>query len=701
MSEKLIIIRQAEDIETLKDYISDKDIISFDTETNGTDKESKIIGFSISAETDIGFYVILSYFDNASQTLIDLPFKEQAKDFLYQLVNKRLIMHNAGFDCARVWDNFGIDLMPFVFVDTMELAHVLDEERHCGLKELGTLIFGETAKAEQNLMKESVIKNGGKLTKSHYELYKADADLIAKYGAKDTILTLKLFYYLIEQLYEQGLDKFFFEQESMPLIKGPTYSLNTTGLKVDTEKLQILKGTLETECMEAKAFIYKEITPTIKAEYPGTSKIKTFNVGSPKQLSWLLFIKLKNEFSTLTKEGRNLCKALELKVPYSPGAKREFIQYLIENKGKVYQDAEYNSKTKKMSRPKKIGEPWNYLASDKSTLIKYSKKYKWVEKLLEYSKNLKLLTTYVEGIQSRMKYGIIHPSFLQHGTTSGRYSSRNPNFQNLPRDDKRVKGCIVSRPGKVFVGADYSQLEPRVFASVSQDETLMKCFEEGKDFYSVVGIPLFGKEGHSAYKSDPNSFAVKFPELRDISKAFSLATPYGTSAFQQAQKLGKTKEECQDIIDKYFDTYPAVELMMLDSHKKAKDNGIVYSLYGRPRRLPEALSFDKIYGPNTSHGELPYIARNILNLAMNHRVQSSAATIVNRAMVAFHRKMSELGFSAKIVSQIHDEIIVECKESESEQIVEILQDCMESTTILPGVKLVAKPVIGKNLAELK
>ena len=699
--EEIIIIKTVEDLELLKAYIVDREFISFDTETNGVDKESKIIGFSISCDTNIGIYVVLSYYDSVLGQLVDLPTRDHAKDFLQLLVGKNLVMHNAVFDCSMVENNFKVSLMPSVHTDTMILAHLLDEERPKGLKELASQIFGESSRAEQTIMKESVLKNGGKLTKSQYEIYKADADLIAKYGAKDTILTLKLFYYFVEQLYEQKLDKFFYEQESMPLLRGPTYDLNTTGLKVDINKLQVLKGTLETECMEAKAFIYKEITPTVKVQYPGTSKAKTFNIGSSKQLAWLLFIKLNNQFAILTKEGKNLCKGLGIKVPYAPAHKREFIRTCIEAKGSIYQQAEYNPKTKKMGRPKKVGDVWNYLAADKATLKLYSKKYKWVEKFLEYNKNLKLLTTYVEGVQFRMKYGIIQPSFLQHGTTSGRYSSKNPNFQNLPRKDKRVKACIVSRPGRVFVGADYSQLEPRVFASVSQDPILMQCFEEGKDFYSVVGMGIFDKTDCSPYKEDPNAFAKKYSGLREISKAFSLATPYGTSAFQQSQKLGKSKEECQEIMEKYFDAYPKVELMMLESHEQAKANGIVYSLYNRPRRLPEALSFDKIYGKGIPHSELPYEARNILNLSMNHRVQSSAATIVNRAAIAFFAKVKELSLDAKIVMNIHDELVAECREEDSTKIVEILQECMEKTTQLPGVQLIAKPIIAKNLADLK
>jgi DNA polymerase I-like protein with 3'-5' exonuclease and polymerase domains len=474
--ENLIIIKTIDQLPKLIDYINSNEFIAFDTETTGVTKGSKIIGFSVSASPDIAYYVILSHWDVSTNQLIDLETARAAKEVIAHLANKNLIMHNGVFDCWMVENNYNIKLIDYLHTDTMIAGHLLDENRHNGLKELGVSIFGEDARAEQIAMKESVHKNGGQLTKDNYELYKADSDLIGRYGAKDTILTIKLFYLFVEQLYEQGLNTFFYE-ESMPLLKGPTYDLNTVGLQVDPEALQTLKGSLEADCMQARAFIEREIAPTVAKEYPGTSKAKTFNIGSSKQLAWLLFIKLENEFATLTKEGRNVCKALDLKLPYSLVQKRAFLQSVKENKGNVYEEGKYNPKTKKIGRPKKVGDVWNYLAADKMTLKKYSNKYKWVEKFLEYNKNLKLLTTYVTGIQERMTYNVIRPSFLQHGTTSGRYSSKNPNFQNLPRDDKRVKKCIVARPGKLFIGADYSQLEPRVFASFSEDKRLLACFK--------------------------------------------------------------------------------------------------------------------------------------------------------------------------------------------------------------------------------
>lgn len=717
MTERLVVIKTLAEMKELETYLADKDILAFDCETTGVEKGSEIIGFSICAELDLAYYVILSYWDVSKQVLVSLETKEGAKSLLSCLVgklDKQLIAHNAIFDCLMIKDTFGIDLMPYIYVDTMILAHLLNENRRVGLKDLGVSIFGEDADAEQRIMKESVTKNGGVMTKELYELYKGDADLIARYGAKDTILTLKLLYHLLPDLYEQGLDKFFFEDECMPQLRGPTYDLNTSGLKVDTEALQKLKGSIEAECLEDKAYIHKEIEQYVKDKYPSTSKAKTFNIGAGQQLAWLLFIKLKEPFGTLTDGGKELCKALGMKLPYTAQAKKDFITGVTELKGKEWAEAAYNPKTKKMGRPKKVGDPWQYMSCGKVSMAVAAMRYKWVARLLKYRSNEKLLSTYVIGIGDRMKYGIIRPSFLQHGTTSGRYSSRNPNFQNLPRDDKRVKSCIVARPGKVFVGADQAQLEPRTFASLSGDEALCVSFTKGEDFYSVVGAPVFKKYDCTLVKDGSNeSFSVKYKKLRDVSKVVALATPYGALASQLSNELAikanviKSRDECQEIIDDYFMAYPKVHKLMLDAHTQAKEHGVVYSLFGRPRRIPEATLISKTYGKNTPHSELPTAARNLLNLAMNHPVQSTGASIMNRAAISFCNMRNELKLAnvawgeVNIVLQVHDELVLEGPKELEEEMKQVLQHCMEFTVALPGVALLAEPKSAYNLGDLK
>lgn len=689
MSDQLIVIDTLSAIKELGGYLADKDIIAYDCETTGLSRNDEIIGYSVCAEEGKAFYVILAYWDVATNSLKYIEgAKEASTALINSLLGKSLVMHNATFDCSMAEAFFKVRLIDSLHTDTMILAHLLDENRRVGLKELGAHYFGEDATDEAKLMKESVAANGGTLTKNDYQMFKADPYLMGKYGAKDALLTFKLFMVLVPELYEQGLDQFFYEDESMPLLKGPTYDLNTAGLQIDTQGLTSLKKTLEAECLEAKDFIHQEIKNHVKEKYPGTNKKNTFNIGSSSQLSWLLFGTLGLEFGTLTKAGKEVCRGLGIKLPYHPAAKRDFIYACT------------NAKDTFWAPKKKVRDPWAYIACDKKTLSKLATRYKWIERLLEYQRKTKLLTTYVKGIESRVNYGVIQSSFLQHGTTSGRYASRNPNFQNLPRDDKRIKSCVVSRPNNVFVGADYSQLEPRVFAYFSKDARLLKAFQGEDDFYSVIGMEVYGKSDCTPRKEgSPEAFGIKYKRLRDLSKVIALASTYGATAHQLAPTTGKSIEDTQLDIDNYFESFPGVAKMMLESHELAKTNGQVTNLFGRPRRMPEAKKINKIYG-KMDHADYPYEVRNMLNLAVNHRIQSTGASIVNRAAIRFHANCKAAGIQAKLVAQVHDSLIAECDKKDADDVLILLQDAMENTTVLEGIQLEAIPKIGINFSEV-
>ena len=204
-------------------------------------------------------------------------------------------------------------------------------------------------------------------------------------------------------------------------------------------------------------------------------------------------------------------------------------------------------------------------------------------------------------------------------------------------------------------------------------------------------VPL--KEGH------PNAFGIKYKRLRDLSKVIALASVYGATAHQLAPTTGKSIEDTQQDINNYFERFPGVAEFMLKSHEIAKAEGQVTNLFGRPRRMPDAKKIKKLYG-NVAHADLPYEARSLLNLATNHRIQSTAASIVNRAAIMFDNNAKAAGLDCKLVVQVHDSMVVECNEADADTVSLILQDAMETAVELPGIKLEAIPKIGKNLSEV-
>jgi DNA polymerase I len=358
--QKLNVIDNIEDLRQLSAKVKLAEYVAYDTETTGLTKQDRIIGFSLCFNENEAYYVILEAWNNGR--LEPKPYIEEAKEIVASLIGKNIICHNSVFDCMITQSYFKIDLMPSIHTDTMILAHLLDENRKVGLKELARIYFGYNSDAEQKEMKESVLKNGGKLTKKAYEMFKCDSYIMGRYGAKDALLTFNLFWKLVPELYDQGLDKFFYEDESMPLLRGPTYDLNTTGLKIDHQSLLKLKKELEAECAEAKAFIYDEISHYVKDKYPGGKN--TFNIGSSSQLAWLLFGEMVLEFGTLTTEGKTVCKSLGLKLPYTYPTKMHFIAVCSQRLGEVYQP---EAKTLKgIKRARKVREPWYYIKCDKT-----------------------------------------------------------------------------------------------------------------------------------------------------------------------------------------------------------------------------------------------------------------------------------------------------------------------------------------------
>ena len=312
-------------------------------------------------------------------------------------------------------------------------------------------------------------------------------------------------------------------------------------------------------------------------------------------------------------------------------------------------------------------------------LEKLRSKHPIVDEILEYRTLTKLKSTYADGLLKVIgPDGRIHSSFQMTVTATGRLSSTEPNLQNIPVRKKlgaEIRKMFVAGPGMVLVDADYSQIELRLLAHISGDEAMREAFLSGEDFHTVTASRVFGVP-----------IAEVTPLMRSRAKAVNFGIVYGISAFSLAQDIGVFPNEAKAYMDAYLDKYHGVRDYMKHIEAKAKEDGYVATLFGRRRWLPELKSSNFNV---RSFGE---------RVALNMPVQGTAADVIKLAMVNVHRRLREEKLQARLILQVHDELIVECPESEAETVQKLLAEEMENAVHL-SVPLTADAHIGHSWAE--
>ena len=301
--------------------------------------------------------------------------------------------------------------------------------------------------------------------------------------------------------------------------------------------------------------------------------------------------------------------------------------------------------------------------------------------VLEYRQLTKLKSTYADGLLKALDPdGRVRTSFQMTVTATGRLSSTEPNLQNIPtRTDlgSEIRRMFVPADGCVLVDADYSQIELRLLAHMAGDAGMREAFLAGGDFHAETAAKVFHVE-----RADVT------PEMRRSAKAVNFGIVYGISAFSLSQDIGVTVAEAKAYMEAYFATFPGVRKYMDEVVEKAKENGYVETLLHRRRDLPELKSSNFNL---RSFGE---------RVALNMPVQGTAADVMKLAMVAVHKRLKAEKLQARLVLQVHDELIVECPESEAEHVAELLEEEMEHVVSL-SVPLTAEAHWGKNWLEAK
>ena len=436
-------------------------------------------------------------------------------------------------------------------------------------------------------------------------------ETVKEYAAEDADITLQLYEKLLPLLKENGVEKLFYEIE-MPLV--PVLSrMEANGVRIDTQNLQQISDEFGGEIQKIEEEIYA---------LAGTP----FNIASPKQLGEVLFEKLK-----------------------------------IDEKAKKTKTGQY--------------------ATGEEVLQKLLHKHPIIQKILDYRSFTKLKSTYLDALPALVnpKDGLIHTSYNQAVTATGRLSSNNPNLQNIPvrtAQGREIRRAFVPRSeAYTLLAADYSQIELRIIAHLSQDPAMVADFNLGHDIHAATAAKVFHVPMNEVTK-----------EQRSRAKAVNFGIIYGMSAFGLAERMELSRSEAADIIKKYFEEYAGIKEYMNRSIALARERGYAETILGRRRYLRD------INGANSV--VRGFAERN----AINAPIQGSSADMIKIAMIGIHEEMQRLKMQSKMMLQVHDELVFDAHLDELDTLKAIVNDKMVNALPL-SVPVVVEMNTGSNWLE--
>ena len=773
IEKKYYKVDSKETLKLLFQHIQDSDTLAYDTETTSLNpRKGKIIGFSVSGDVGIGFYLPTMVWNTETETIDELFIEgtgchSLAKKLISMLIGKKLIMHNASFD-ARYTNNFyGVDLLPSLWVDTALLVHTVKEEgafgygSPFGLKPIAIMIqkeigldVKEAANQEQIELKASIKANGGTTTRVNFEMYKADIDILSKYAAADTDLTLRICNHFLTVLKEEGLEKFFFEDEVMPLYREVTIPMEVEGLALDMELIEKTRGDIVKDQVRLKKVVMDELIAMRQVkEWVMDTALKTFPPSTKGKWASTL-VDLYGLPLPKTARGYSLKNANVLAMDEHPV--REYLlsgdlgnldeEVVVRVSMKLWKESNDGELINIQSK-KQMGDiAFNYLKEkplsktatglaqfNDDAIQALSAKYDWCESLRTYNKLLKIKSTYIDRFYDKAEDGRFYPYFKQNGTVSGRYGSDLPQLPK-PKEEgeaapiivkytNTVRAFFIADPDTVFIDSDYTSLEPHLFASVSDDKALQEIFNKEHDFYSTVAIRTEKlneqtdkyPNGVSADTKAPNFLKKLDAPKRNQAKGYSLGIAYGMSAYALAMSLGVSKEEGKKLHAGYLKGFPGVASWIDASREKFKRDGFIRNEVGRIRHLDKGKAVYDVFGESIMDWKMrkdlerdygkPQVLqwyrdyKNALNNCLNYQLQSLAASVVNRAALVINKKFKELGINGVVVAQIHDQLVMRVPADKAEECLPWIQDLMENTTKMKGVTLKAPPEVATNLAD--
>jgi len=648
LEKKYYTVQDEETLKLLHQHILDSDVIAVDTETTGLNpRKDKIVGWSVSGDEGVGFYLptLVWDFDKDKlelQTIMGESTEVISKNLLKLLKGKKLVFHNASFDVQFIKNYFGVDLLPDVWVDTGLLVHTVYEEgafgfgNPFGLKSIAImnqealgLDVEKAANEEQIELKGSIKKNGGETTKVLFEIYKADLDILSKYASADTDLTLRICNLYLDKLKEEGLWDFFFEEEVMPIYREVTVPMESYGVDLDMDLLNNIHTSIVKDLEENKEIVMKSLLQTSEAKkwvmntafdnFPPNNKgswaqklVQRYSLPLPKSEKTGKYSLTQKNIEELEDSSAkefllngdiNVLEELEVaRISMALWKEKNDGEYInIQSKKHLGEIVFKYMGIKAKSKTRKGQEQF-----DMTMLEELAKTYAWAENLRIYNKLLKIKSTYVDRFRDRNEDGRYYFYFKQNGTVSGRYGS---DAQQLPKPLEEgedapiimkyvniVRAFLTAGKGRKVIDSDYESLEPHCFASVTGDKKLQEIFANGYDFYSYVAIQTEGLEGVSADKKADNYLKKLDPVKRNKAKAYSLGVAYGMEAYALKMTLGVDQKTAEELIKGYLDGFPQLKEWRENSRRQVKDHGYIKNYVGRIRHIPKVKKIYEKFG---------------------------------------------------------------------------------------------------------
>lgn len=583
-----VIVRDAAGLAALVERLNTARLIAFDTETTSLNSmAADLVGISLAVDSETGYYIPLTHANARqldTQTVLDA--------LRPSLTNPQIpkIAHNADFDYVMLL-RYGIDVTPITF-DTMIAEWVLDSQsKNLNLKNLVySRLKGEDGRALFMPQIDTLIGSG----KTQVTFDHVPIDQAAPYAAADAVMAARL---MPQQQAELERDNLMSVYQTLELPLIPVIaSIERAGVVLDTAWLAEMSRMLADKLAQLEQEVYQV-----------SDGIGTFNLNSPKQLSDVLFSKLK--------------------LP-TKGVKKTTQGY----------------------------------STDAATLDALYDLHPIIPKLVEYRELAKLKGTYVDALPQLINpfTGRLHTSYNQTGTSTGRLSSSDPNLQNIPirtEIGREVRRAFVAPTGKLLLAVDYSQIELRILAHFSRDETLLEAFARGDDIHKATAAAVF----------DIPLDAVTNAQ-RSFAKRVNFGLIYGMGAFRLARDSALTLAEANAFIERYFARLPRVQAYLNETKRLAREPQGLTTLFGRRRLFPALVS------GKANRQVLQAEERAAINMP----IQGSAADIIKRAMINVHDALKASKLGAVMTLQVHDELVLEVPENEIDETCALVVEQMEN-----------------------